>query len=567
MDTSKTALFALKISFFALLGGCGGGSTGDSPKGTDTEYKFPQLSHIVHLGQSLGSGEDSFPILTTTDTGYGNFQFARGIHTWREGQPEYCRAPWLRPDSEFSMVPITGGEPINGTGETIASGLVDSLRSMLPIKTDTRFLFSFSGIGSKRLRDLDKDHDDTTDVRSTRPTPGGFYKTSIDDVKRAKAQADRRGWTYAVTAITWMQGEKNNDRKISDWTAPLENEEFLATYSNDLIKLKNDWNSDIQAITGQTSRIPLFSYQTWGAISGQAQLLASDKDPEVYIVAPTYYMYPAINSVNSYTKNWGDWIHLTSDSERWLGAQFAKVMKRVLVDKEKWRPLRPIKAWASADRMAVFVQFHVPKRPIVIDNEFMPHSAGAGLFIPGGPSIQSAETSAADTIKLLLKSQLPVGAYDLEYASERGNSIVLQMPKPVLNVRSGAPWPNGNPSFEVVYAGDLRAELAAVKSRGVFYLSNNQPSPSYATAAIRDIYLDADGNTVLRGETGELRNGTNFQKDQLTTLSLASPYGNIRDSDNEASLYKFSSGPRAGESYPMWNWSVAFTGLKILDSN
>src|SRR3974377_283526 len=68
------------------------------------------LAHILHVGQSLASGEDAFPVVTVADTGYGNFQFKRGVHTWRIDQPAYCVAPQTRPDGDFGLVPIVGGE-------------------------------------------------------------------------------------------------------------------------------------------------------------------------------------------------------------------------------------------------------------------------------------------------------------------------------------------------------------------------------------------------------------------------------------------------------------------------
>lgn len=559
--------------FVLLVGGCGGGGGGTDlvspvvPVAPPVAYQFAQLSHIVHMGQSLGSGDDAFPLVTTADTGFGNFQFTRGVHTWREQDTAYGQSPQLRPDSDFSLVPIIAGERATSTGETIASGLVDTLKASISPSIDTRFLFSFSGIGSKRLRDLDKDHDDTTDPRSGRQTPGGFYKTSIDDVRRAKAQATARGWSYEVTAITWMQGEKNNDLRLSDWTTPLDRQSFLTAYSDDLIALKNEWNTDIRAITGQSKRIPLFSYQTWGAISGQAQLLASDKDPEIYVVSPTYYMNSAENSVNPLNGLWGNWIHLNGDSERWLGAQFAKVIKRVLVDHENWKPLRPLKAWASSDRRTVYVQYSVPRKPIVIDNDFLPAAVGAGLFIRGGPNVTAATVYSPDTIALSLASALPVGVFNVEYASEHGNSVALTMPGPILSSGAGAAWPNGQPSFEVVFQGDIRQQLAVILTRGVFYLMNDPNAPNYTTGTVRSVTLDSNGNTVLSGETRELRNGVAFQAGQSTKVLLTVPYGNVRDSDPEVSSYRFSTGPRSGQIYPLWNWSVGFEDLTIADSN
>ena len=533
-----------------------------NPGGASSQGTGLQLMHILHMGQSLASGDDAFPVVTTVNTGYGNFQFKRGVHTWRIVQPTYCVNPEARPAGDFQLVPIIGGELATSTGETIASGLVDSLRNYQGTGAGTHFIFSFSGIGNKRLRDLDKRHDDTTDPRSQDPTPGGFYKTSIDDVRRAKAQADSNSWSYEVSAITWMQGEKNNDQRLDDWDLPLDRQSFLAAYAQDLITLKNDWNSDILPITNQSHRIPMFSYQTLEAISGQAQLLASDTDPEIYVVGPTYYMYSALNSMNPLSRNWGNAIHLTGDSERWLGEQFAKVIKRVLIDKQTWQPLRPSAAWTSSDGTAIFVKYHVPVPPIVIDTAFMPAAPGAGLFIADGPRIVSASVYSSDTIELTLDSPLPAGgAFTLEYASEHGTALALSIPNGALSVSQM--WRNDQPSYQVVVAGDIRDQLTTIVQHGIFLLQNDPNGADYTFGVIRDIYLDANGNTVFGGNSGELANGVLFKAGQPLSIMMVWPYGNIRDSDNEQSIYKFKDGPRAGQPYPLWNWSVGYEGLEI----
>jgi len=43
-------------------------------------------------------------------------------------------------------------------------------------------------------------------------------------------------------------------------------------------------------------------------------------------------------------------------------------------------------------------------------------------------------------------------------------------------------------------------------------------------------------------------------------------FGNLHDSDNETSTYKFADknyGERYGEHYPLYNWCVSFKDLSI----
>ena len=524
-----------------------------------------RLEHIVHMGQSLGSGDEAYPVVTIRDTGYGNFQFTRGVHTWRQTEPAYCTNPETRPSAQFALTAITGGESATGTGETIASGLVDQLTQST--SSDARhFLFSFAGQGSKRLRDLDKRHDEAKDPRSSRSNPGGFYVTSVDDVRRGKSEAEQRGWAYSVRAITWMQGERNNDRRLSDWLDPLVDEGFLDVYADDLIALKNDWNADLRAISGQRSRIPLFTYQTWGAVSGEAQLIAADRDPEIYVVSPTYYMPSAVNGARAFDGRYGNFIHLNGDSERWLGVQFAKAMKRVAKG-ERWSPLRPRRAWASHDHRTVWIRYHVPRPPIVIDASFLPAVRGAGFLIRGG-TVTDARIASPDTIALTLAAPLPATRLFVEYASEHASGpVFFDIPGQVLAAGTAAPWPNGAESWEVVCAGDVRPLFAPIAGYGVANLRrDDQASPGWTQGPIRSVSLDGSGNTVIRGEVRELYNRVLFQAGQKVGVAAIMPLGNVRDSDDEVSIYSFASGARVGQRYPLWNWSVAFQYLQIADA-
>src|SRR5579864_7342009 len=88
-------------AFVVVLTGCGSGASNAPPEtapvGVPPAVQSTRLlSHILHMGQSLASGEDAFPVVTIADTGYGNFQFRRGVHTWRMDQPAYCVAPQTR---------------------------------------------------------------------------------------------------------------------------------------------------------------------------------------------------------------------------------------------------------------------------------------------------------------------------------------------------------------------------------------------------------------------------------------------------------------------------------------
>ncbi len=361
-----------------------------------------EVLHVVHTGQSNAAGDDAYPVVSPTPTAYGNLQFARGMFTWTGPHPE------LRAASDFAFVGLHSVDLNNGNGELIANGLADQYTATTG--TPASILFSFAGQGSKRLREISI-QDEAADPRALNRTEGGYYRTMVDDVRRAKAQAERIGATYSVLAATIMQGEKNNDQTVSDWIDPMPLDTFTAVYAQDLIDLKDAFNVDVQKITGQTRRVPLYTYQTCIAISGQAQLLAATLDPEIVLVSPSYYMAPA-STVTWFRDQPGSYLHLTGDSQRWLGNQFAKVIKRVQ-EGERWQTLRPLQAQASSDRLMVTVRFHVPRPPLVLDTEWLAAAPGAGFRI-AGVDVTHAEVDG-DAVRLALSAPLPARA-TLEYA-------------------------------------------------------------------------------------------------------------------------------------------------------
>ncbi|WP_151637737.1 hypothetical protein [Noviherbaspirillum aerium] len=87
-----TGATGVSFALTALPASCGSGAAGGAgtgaASGTNVESApnaasqarprsddgdFAQLSHIVMMGQSLASGEESFPIPTTHDTGFGPY--------------------------------------------------------------------------------------------------------------------------------------------------------------------------------------------------------------------------------------------------------------------------------------------------------------------------------------------------------------------------------------------------------------------------------------------------------------------------------------------------------------
>lgn len=518
------------------------------------------------MGQSLAAGEQSLPIITDSTTSYGNLKFSMGTHTWTYNY--FPDKPNLRSSDNFDLIPLTANRRIV-EGETIANGLCDHFSQKSEI--GGKLLFSYAGQGGRYLRELDKRHDDAKDKRAERrQSKGGYYKTSIDDILRAKQKSDSLNLSYNVMAITWMQGEANGTGKVNRWSEALTKKEFLYSYKNDLIQLKNDYNSDISKILKKEVNIPFFTYQTTGTMSGTAQIMACDNTSEMYMVGPTYMLPNAENTIYEYRgkKYHGDGIHLTADSERWLGEQFGKVIKRVLIDKEDWQPLRPLKAYFGNNEKEIYIKFHVPRPPLILDTTFLPNqgkSYGFRVYDINNKVIHINHVKVINnnTIKISTKESLDKQTY-LSYGTR---SYVNEISNPIYNIIDSGVNKYGFKEISIEFKGNLIDKFSTLMDEGVFYLGNRvKNSSEFTNLIIRKVYINNLGNTVLSGELDDLRKNVAFKVGQKCYTSRRYVYGNLRDSDNEKSIFKFSDtnyGRRKNMNYPLFNWCISFQDLLI----
>ena len=537
------------------------------------------------IGQSLCEGAESLPLVTHSDGDWGNYMFQRGVRTWSYGR--YGDKPHERPAEQFSFVPLTA--TVNGgLGETIANGLADHLKSSLTAsqrdlnqrqKKTPHFLVTYAGQGGRMIDELSS-VDQSTDPRTpeSRQHGGGYYRTSLDDARRAKAQAAARGETFGIAALVWMQGEGNagptGGINPSRWGEEMPRPAGLHWYRDRLIEYRKQWSHDLQNITGQTNEIPLFTYQTLST-AGEAQLLAADQDSHITMVGPHYMVACALNS--RYAGRYGDPIHLSADGERWFGEQVAKVVHRVLKLGEAWQPLRPLKAWAAPDRASVLVEFHVPRPPLVLDETFLPREQlvrGEGYHSLYGfqvrnsarvvSTIKAIELESPSRLRIQLVSPLQTGthftlSYGLPYAGQVGK---------IAQIRTG-PVIEGQPTTELILNQQFDPQLKPLLAEGAFFVSNMQAGDAYAQAPIRHV-TESEGKTILRFENRERRKNKDFETGQTLTAYRGFPFGNLRDSDPEQAIYQFADpgyGTRAGEPYPLWNWCVLFKQFPISDQS
>lgn len=525
------------------------------------------ISGIWMMGQSLCDGSESLPVVSSTDTGWGNLAFARGVRTWLP--LDNSATPELRPAELFKLVPLTA-QANGGLGETVANGLADHWQAARAEKSSSHFLVACAGQGGRQIQELSS-ADLTTDERTpaSRRHGGGYYRTSLDDARRAMVQAKAIGSTFRIAALYWMQGEGNGGPTggivPTRWDAELPGAQGMAWYRDQLIAYRSRWSADLRAITGQSGELPMFTYQTLGP-AGEAQLMAADADKSIYLVGPHYAVPSAINSVTRPDRH-GDPIHLSADGERWWGEQVGKVMHRVLDKGEDWQPLRPRSAKLEPVRHSILIDFIVPRPPLVLDTTFLARqeiatkdgfTSLAGFRVydsAGGPvTLTAVEVAAPTQVRFRLAQPLPAGKtcrvhYGHPYAQALGAISIL---------RSGP-----EKTEEMVLTASFAEQLKPLIAEGAFFVIST--SGATTRVPIRAV-IEENGVTVLRYEPGELRNGVRFEAGQAIVAQRSFSYGNLRDSDPERSTHTFADatyGTRAGQHYPLWNWCVLFGDFAV----
>jgi hypothetical protein len=538
----------------------------------------PVVAGIWMMGQSLGDGSESLPLVTPDDTGWGNLAFRRGVRTWLPGAE--AAKPEQRGADQFELVPLRA-EANGGLGETVANGLADHLKAALvaredrPDKTTSpQYLVAFAGQGGRQIQELSP-ADLSTDPRTpeSRRHGGGYYRTSLNDARRAVFAAEKQGMKFRIEALYWMQGEGNGGptRGIvpTRWDAELPRPAGLEWYRDQLITYRDQWSTDLTAITGQQGEIPMFTYQTLGP-AGEAQLMAADAHPQIHLVGPHYAVPSALNSRTPGGRP-GDAIHLSADGERWWGEQVGKVMHRVLHLGEKWDPLRPTAARIEETRESLLIDFAVPRPPLVFETEFLPrqeiaatggYSSLAGFRVRGASGglllLNSVEIVGPSQVRLRFAKALPAG----ELCSISYGQPATMALGAITALREG-PLINGQATKELVLAEDFGPSLAPLLAEGSFFVTCDEGGAP-RRVPVRSVNT-GKGVTVLRFEPRELRDGRPFEVGQAITASRAFSYGNLRDSDPEPSVHRFGDatyGQRAGTPYPLWNWCVLFSDLK-----
>jgi hypothetical protein len=361
------------------------------------------INHVIAYGQSLSSGWEGWPALSTTPRhdllmlGDSVRPSSEWDPSWRPvGEARFTRLRAtnqaldgrLLTDAEVAALP-----PNSPTlGETILEAALHEWRHrMRATYPPRRLLASSAGVGGRSLEALSKGAD-----------PELFQR--LRDC--ARLARDAAAGDYGIAALLMAQGE-NNAWALGGATAQTEPykalfRQFLADFDADIVR----------DIAGQTTLPAIFTHQVGGAYAtdalgiAQAQLELSLEEPRVVLVAPSY----------PFTDKGG---HLDADGYRWLGAYFGRAMWQVLTLGRVWKPLYPRSVqWSGS---TVRINFHVPAPPLCWGEVYQGRNArmlpdrGFTVWDADGLVEISRIDLGATTVTLHL-ARAPGAAAELRYA-------------------------------------------------------------------------------------------------------------------------------------------------------
>lgn len=380
----------------------------------------PELSakynHIVTFGQSLASGAEGWPALST-EPGYDNLMLGEATRSATYSGDRFVPVggPAFKPlkavvqrktdpkelltEQEVAQLEKHAQEE----GESVEVGALNLARRLYlegkGVESDPehRFVASNAATSGRSIAQLSK-------VGGTHE-----YRRVLQAVDQARQAAEAEGGRYALSAFFWLQGEH-------DYAEVQGGINDKATYKRMLRQLRENLNEDTARAIGQ-ARMPAFiTYQTDAKSSvvngsldiGMAQWELAQQEPNWYLAGP---VYPYVDKG----------VHLSANGYRWFGQMLGKVYHRVVIERRGWVPLSPI--GATVEGREILIDFHVPHPPLAFDEPYLGHQArmieNYGFVLTdakGKVPVESIE-AVADTVVRLVVARDLAGAPTIRYAS------------------------------------------------------------------------------------------------------------------------------------------------------
>ena len=334
-------------------------------------------------GQSLGQGAEGQPVLSTAAK-YGNLMLGDIAASQYNTMPNANNA--TPPTFQVTGSPVFNPLVATGYNEISVHGALNTYRRMTlhhrGVTSDANHLMvgATVAVGGQSIAALSKG------------ASPNLYNRYPSLMSQAHTAATNAGGDFLVPAFLWMQGESN---QTTD----------KATYLAALRQLISDVKADTIAETGQEDPPAIFMYQTTAPNQNfdntslgvqMAQLECALNDNGVFMVGPNY-PYPDSNN-----------LHLPSNSYRWMGSMFGKVMFRVLTLGQRWKPLHIRRATLRGRE--ILIDYHVPHPPLVFENPWLQDGWFIGETTTGGTNTQYAVPDKGFTVRTAGGTDLTVSS-------------------------------------------------------------------------------------------------------------------------------------------------------------
>lgn len=380
---------------------------GATPPNADADAGEPERRPfdwvgVIGTGQSLAIGSTASVVVSEEQPFQNKMLVDKGPNPkfpLEGGDPKFELAPLVEP----VRGPMTGTGPgyedrqypNNINGETPHSGMANQLSALYLARNGADYvtLHSVVGWGGRRLTEIDK----TNDSRA--------YRAGLMEARVFTELAAAEGKTFGVGAIVLTHGEA--DARNPDYGAGLK-------------KLIDDYDADLEAITGQSRDIVLLASQQSARGSGpntssmQLWRAGLESPGKIICVGPKYqYGYSSDN------------LHMPAAGYRRLGEKYAEVFDVVVNQRRSWKPLQPASATRAGDR--VIVRFDVPTPPLRWDETLAPSHQKVNVAWAKGRgfealdakgeaiAIAAVEITSPDTVTLTLGAT-PTGPVTIGYA-------------------------------------------------------------------------------------------------------------------------------------------------------
>lgn len=375
-------------------------------------------SHVIGYGQSLSTGWESWPALSTTVQYESNVMVGGAVRPATEGGATFTPTggssafqPMVACVTDYATLQVLTPEQVaalpagNGSrGETPMEGAVNFAKRMHNLRAGVLddpsrvFIASTVGVGGAIIEMLSKG-----------ATPQ-LWDRVTGVVQAARSNADAVSKSYGISAFVWIQGEFNYTDHGGVMTK--------AEYKTKLAQLWSDFKADcVTGIAGQVIPPAFITYQTGGAYTsdtydmaiGMAQWEFCRENAGCYLATPVY----------PYTDKGG---HLDANGSRWFGNQLGKVMHRITEMRQNWKPLSPLGAKITG--RVVSIDFHVPEPPLVFDTPYVVNTAtdypakGFTVLDSSGVVPIASIRIVLDTIVEITCSRDIVGAVTVRYADK-----------------------------------------------------------------------------------------------------------------------------------------------------